>query len=83
MSSSPRPVTVISGGGRGIAAATALHLAGLGHAVALSYLEERAAVEQVAAASPSLCGRPTEIPQTDRPGDRAVWDRYGLIHRER
>ncbi len=39
MSSSSGPVTVITGGGRGIGAVTALHLAKLGHAVVLSYFD--------------------------------------------
>ena len=47
---SPGPVTVITGGGRGIGAATALHLAGLGHAIAVSYLRDRTAAEGVVGA---------------------------------
>jgi glucose 1-dehydrogenase len=50
MTSSSRPVTVITGGGRGIGAATAVRLAGSGHAVVLSCLADRAAADQVVAA---------------------------------
>lgn len=49
MPSSSRPVTVITGGGRGIGAATASRLASLGHAVVLSYVEDHAAAEHVVA----------------------------------
>ncbi len=42
-----RRVTVITGGGRGIGAATAVRLAGLGHDVAVNYRRNRAAAEQV------------------------------------
>lgn len=46
MSNQPRPVTVVTGGGRGIGAATALRLARAGHDVVLSYLtDDRSAAE--------------------------------------
>lgn len=47
MASSSRPVTIITGGGRGIGAATALRLASLGHDVVLNYLKDQAAADQV------------------------------------
>ncbi|NYJ05245.1 SDR family oxidoreductase [Petropleomorpha daqingensis] len=49
MPTSRRPVTVITGAGRGIGAATARHLAGTGHDVVLGYRRDRAAAESVAA----------------------------------
>ncbi len=67
--SSPRPVTVISGGGRGIGAATALHLAHLGHAVALGYLEDRASAERLVTAV-----RATGVRAVAVPGDVADVD---------
>lgn len=41
---------MITGGGRGIGAATSLHLAGFGHAIALGYLGDRTAADNVVAA---------------------------------
>lgn len=43
----PRPLTVVTGGGRGIGAATAVLLAELGHDVVVGYLADSAAAEAV------------------------------------
>ena len=47
---SPRPLTVVTGGGRGIGAATAVHLAERGHDVVVGYLGDAEAAERVVAA---------------------------------
>src|SRR5882672_645494 len=44
-----RPVTIITGGGRGIGAATALRLARDGHDIAFGYLSDETAAEETAA----------------------------------
>lgn len=53
----PRPVTVVTGGGRGIGAATAVHLAHAGHDLTLGYLADAAAAAQVADAVRAAGGR--------------------------
>ena len=50
MESGNRPITVITGGSRGIGAATAVRLARAGHPLAVAYRDDGAAAERVAAA---------------------------------
>jgi len=58
---SSRPVTVISGGGRGIGAVTALHLARSGHDVALGYLDDHASADRVVAAVRAMGARAVAV----------------------
>ena len=54
---SPRPLTVVTGGGRGIGAATAVHLAERGHDVVVGYLGDAQAAEGVVTAVRAAGGR--------------------------
>lgn len=58
----PRPLTVVTGGSRGIGAATALHLAGCGHDLVLGYVSDRHAAQQVAAAAAAQGVRAIVVP---------------------
>jgi glucose 1-dehydrogenase len=51
VSGEQRPVTVVTGGGRGIGAATVLHLARSGHDVVVNYRRDRVSAERVVAAA--------------------------------
>ncbi|MFZ0178722.1 MAG: SDR family oxidoreductase [Candidatus Dormiibacterota bacterium] len=44
-----RPITIVTGAGRGIGAATALHLARIGHDLTVNYRQDRAAADRVVA----------------------------------
>jgi glucose 1-dehydrogenase len=57
MTDALRPVTVITGGSRGIGAATALRLAGAGHDLALAYRDDDAAAARLADAATAAGAR--------------------------
>jgi len=57
VSSVARPLTVVTGGGRGIGAATAIHLARRGHDLVLGYLGDQMAAEQVVEAATAAGAR--------------------------
>jgi hypothetical protein len=56
MERGPRPVTIVTGGGRGIGAATARRLLHSGHDVVVNYRDDRAAAEKVVAAAAGSYG---------------------------
>jgi NAD(P)-dependent dehydrogenase (short-subunit alcohol dehydrogenase family) len=56
------PLTIVTGGGRGIGAATALHLARAGHDLVLNYRRDSAAASRVAAAAVALGVRAVAVP---------------------
>ena len=62
MPASSRPLTIVTGGGRGIGAATAVHLAWLGHDIVLGYLDDRAAAEHVVESVVAAGGRALAVP---------------------
>ena len=62
MTTPARPLTIVTGGGRGIGAATAVHLAGLGHDVVVGYLADGEAAEGVAAAVRAAGARSVAVP---------------------
>ncbi len=62
MPTPPRPLTVITGGGRGIGAATASHLAKRGHDIVVGYLGDSGSAEQVTAAARAAGVRAIAVP---------------------
>jgi glucose 1-dehydrogenase len=56
------PLTIVTGGGRGIGAATALHLARAGHDLVVNYRRDAAAADRVAAAATALGVRAVAVP---------------------
>ncbi len=57
VSAASRPLTVVTGGGRGIGAATVAHLVRHGHDVVLGYLSDRVAADEVVTASRAVGAR--------------------------
>ena len=62
MPAPPQPLTVVTGGGRGIGATTAVHLARCGHAIAVGYLDDVGSAEQVTAAARAAGVRAVAVP---------------------
>ena len=52
-----RPLTIVTGGGRGIGAATAINLAARGHGIVLGYLDDHASAAHVVAAAEAAGSR--------------------------
>jgi NAD(P)-dependent dehydrogenase (short-subunit alcohol dehydrogenase family) len=61
MTETTRPVTVVTGGGRGIGAAVARHLAGLGHAVVVNYRSDASAAGAVVDGITAAGGRAVPV----------------------
>jgi NAD(P)-dependent dehydrogenase (short-subunit alcohol dehydrogenase family) len=61
VSSSSRPLTLVTGGSQGIGAATAVHLAGVGHDVVVGYRTSRTEAEAVVAAAVALGARAVAV----------------------
>lgn len=62
MSASSRPLTIITGGGRGIGAAAGVHLADCGHDVVLGYLGDQASADRVVATARAAGVRSIAVP---------------------
>jgi glucose 1-dehydrogenase len=56
-----RPVTIVTGGGRGIGAATVLHLAGAGHDLVVNYRRDRESAGQVVETVAARGGRAVAV----------------------
>jgi len=62
MPAPPRPLTVITGGGRGIGAATAIHLISRGHDIVVGYLGDAGSAEKVTATAQRSAPAPSPYP---------------------
>ncbi len=62
MKGSSRPLTIVTGGGRGIGAATAVRLAGGGHDIVLGYLGDRVCADHVVAKARATGVRAVAVP---------------------
>jgi glucose 1-dehydrogenase len=61
MEPAQRPVTIVTGGGRGIGAATALQLASAGHGVVVNYHRDREAAEHIVRQATAGGGRAVAV----------------------
>jgi NAD(P)-dependent dehydrogenase (short-subunit alcohol dehydrogenase family) len=61
VSLTPRPLTLVTGASQGIGAATAVHLAGLGHDVVVGYRSSRAEADAVVSAAEALGARAVAV----------------------
>lgn len=75
----PRPITIVTGAGRGIGAATALHLARNGHDVAINYLRDHVAAGQVVDAAQASGARAVAI-QADVSLEDDVTRLFATVH---
>lgn len=79
------PVTVITGGGRGIGAAAAIRLAALGHHLIINYLADRGAAEATAGRVREVGGQAVVVPGDVADPDQvealfdAATDAFGVV----
>jgi NAD(P)-dependent dehydrogenase (short-subunit alcohol dehydrogenase family) len=74
-----RPITIVTGGGRGIGAATAVHLAGNGHDVVVNYRRNQEAAEGVVRKAESTGARAVAV-QADVTVEHDVDRLFGIAH---
>jgi NAD(P)-dependent dehydrogenase (short-subunit alcohol dehydrogenase family) len=81
MQQRPRPVTIVTGGGRGIGAATARQLLRSGHDVVVNYRVDRSAAEAVVAGAAGSGGRAVAV-QADVTSEDEVDGLFETARRE-